>query len=230
MTAFHLQNKIAQLDNHGDQRIGIMALPTQNCMLRCFHRTQQFLKKNIGDVTAPGISFIEILVLLLLISIATSMLAPRFITNRPGKLQKQFFSELSMLIADTTYQSIMSKKVYQVFWDFNTHTIAVKKHQKMPGEPNKNRHFVDIPKDIFHSKIKIPEQFTIRNFIVQGKDEMTTGKKLDDAWFFIMPDGTSQPVTINIDDETQDTIAHFSITINPFYSQATLHDHFQKGS
>lgn len=176
----------------------------------------------------PGISFIEILVLLLLISIATSMVIPRFITNRPGMAQKNFFAEFSTLVADTTYQAIVSKKVHQILFDFDHHKIVVKKHQPMPDEPNKHKQFTQVPKDIFHSQISLPNQFTVRNFVVQGNDEMKSGMTMHDAWFYIMPDGTSQPTTINIEDDTQDTTALFSITINPFYSQATLHDTFQK--
>jgi len=184
-----------------------------------------FHMQNKTNLT-PGISFIEILVLLLLISIAMSMIVPRFITNRPGKAQKTFFAEFSTLVADTAYQAIVSKKVHQIYWSFDHHKILVKKYQSMPDEPNKHLHFVPIPKDVFHSQISVPEQFTVRNFIVQGNDEMKSGMTMHDAWFYIMPDGTSQPTTINIDDDTQDTTAHFSITINPFYSQAMLHDTF----
>lgn len=176
----------------------------------------------------PGISFIEILVLLLLISIAMSMVIPRFITNRAGMAQKNFFAEFSTLVADTAHQAIVNKKVHQIYWNFKQNKIIVKRFQKMDDEPNKHNQFVPVPKDVFHSQISVPAQFVVRNFIVQGNDEMSSGLSMNDAWFYIMPDGSSQPTKINIDDDSQDMTTHFSITINPFYSQATLHDTFQK--
>jgi competence protein ComGC len=176
----------------------------------------------------PGISFIEILVLLLLISIFMSMAIPRFITNRPGMAQKNFFADFATLVSDTVYQAIVTKKVHQIFWDFDHHQIIVKRHELVSDEKNKHIQFKPLGKDVFHSQIKIPELFLVRNFIVQGNEQMESGVKKHDAWFYIMPDGSSQATTINIDDDTQDTPAKFSITINPFYSQASLHETFQK--
>ena len=44
-----------------------------------------------------------------------------------------------------------------------------------------------------------------------------------------MPDGTSQPVIINIVDESDDTIQDFdfSFVINPFYARISVYETFQ---
>jgi len=157
-----------------------------------------------------------------------SMAVPRFITNKPGTTQKHFFAEFATLVSDTAYQAIVSKKVHQIYWDFKTHKITVKRHENMPDEANIHQRFKTVAKDVFHSEVNAPELFTVRNFIVQGDELIKPGMIMNDAWFYIMPDGSSQATTINIDDATQDVTARFSITINPFYSQATLHDAFQK--
>ncbi len=176
----------------------------------------------------PGISFIEILVILLLISIMTSFVIPRMFTNRAGMTKKKFFSEFSTMMADTVFQSIIAKKVHQVFFDFDHHQIVVKQHNPKIDEKKKEAQFEAVPKNLFHSQIQLPEGFRIRNFFIEKNDEVKPGAKINDAWFYIMPDGTSQPVIINVDDDSDEHEARFSITINPFYSQATLHDTFQK--
>lgn len=176
----------------------------------------------------PGISFIEILVILLLIAISMSFVIPRFITNRPGIQQKKFFADFASMVSDTMYQAITSKTTHQIFFDFDHHIIIVKKHQPIPDESNQHKHFIPLAQSVFHSRLTIPDFFTIRNFIVQAEEQMKSGMTMHDAWFYIMPDGTSQATILNIEDDSQDTPARFSITINPFYSQATLHDTFQK--
>jgi type II secretory pathway pseudopilin PulG len=176
----------------------------------------------------PGISFIEILVILLLISVATSLVIPRFLSNRPGAAQKKFFTEFNTLIADTVFQAVMNKTIYQIYFDLNKRNITIKKYNPKINNENKHLKFESTPKDIFQNQINIPEAFSIKNFFVQDKDEFTSGMKMNDAWFYIMSDGNSQAVIININDDSDDREAKFSITVNPFYSQVALHDTFQK--
>ncbi|MCX5924300.1 MAG: hypothetical protein NTZ68_02665 [Candidatus Dependentiae bacterium] len=177
--------------------------------------------------TTAGVSFIEILVLLLLISMFMSFVAPRFLTNPRGKEKKEFFSNFSQLLSDTVYQAIASKKIHQVFFDFDHREIKVKIHTPSK-EQDKHKQFKPVADGIFHSSATIPEPLIIKNFFIQGVDEMGQGKVTHDAWFYIMPDGTSQTVTINIEDENEETNNQFAIIINPFYSQAKLHDTFAK--
>ncbi len=175
----------------------------------------------------PGISFIEILVILLLVSIATSLTIPRFLANKPRAAQKKFFTEFSTLITDTVFQAVMNKTVYQVYFDLNKQTISIKKYNPKIENDNKHLKFDPVSKDIFKNEINIPTTFSIKNFFVQDKDEFISGMKMNDAWFYIMPDGNSQAVIININ-ESNDQETKFSITVNPFYSQVRLHDTFQK--
>jgi type II secretory pathway pseudopilin PulG len=184
--------------------------------------------KKLSQHTTAGVSFIEILVLLLLISMFMSFVAPRFLTNPRGKEKKEFFSQFSQLLSDTIYQAITSKKIHQVFFDFDHREIKVKIHTPSKEEQDKHKQFKPVPEGIFHSSTTIPERLVIKNFFIQGVDEMGQGKVTHDAWFYIMPDGTSQTVTINIEDENEETNNQFAITINPFYSQAKLHDTFAK--
>lgn len=176
----------------------------------------------------PGISFIEILVILLLISIATSFVIPRFLSNKPRAAQKKFFTEFSTLLSDTVFQAVTNKTVYQIYFDLNKQIIMIKKYNPKIMTDNKHLKFEPIPKDVFKNQISLPSTFSIKNFFVQDKDEFTSGMKMDDAWFYVMPDGNSQAVIINMNDDSDDRETKFSITINPFYSQVTLHDTFQK--
>jgi prepilin-type N-terminal cleavage/methylation domain-containing protein len=194
-------------------------------MIASMQQNNKFFSKH----TATGFSFIEILVALLLLSIFASFVVPRIFGNRKGVTKKQFFSDFSHVISDTLYQAITTKKIHQVFFDFNNREISVKIYHADSSETDKHKQFKKVPPGNFHSSLIIPEQLTIQNFSINGTDAMAAGKTTNDAWFYIMPDGTSQAVIMNIQDEQEESPHdRFSIVINPFYSQVKLHDAFTK--
>lgn len=180
-------------------------------------------KKNMA-----GISFIEVLVVLLLLSLFMSFAIPKFLSSQQGRAKKLFFSEFSVLVSDAMYQAIISKKIHQIFWDLDHHEITTKVYDAASSEQDKHKKFKPIAPGVFHSKIKLPESFLIRNFYIQQKDEMEAGVTKHTLWTYIMPDGTSQQILINIQDEAEDKNNQFAIKINPFYSQVSLHHAFEK--
>ena len=188
----------------------------------------QTINKTVLKNTNAGISFIEVLVVLLLISLFASFVVPSFFRNPKGAVQKQFFSDFSHVIADTVHQAISSKKIHQVFFDFNKHEIKVKVHHITTDETDKHKQFKQIPFGEFESQMEIPEQLTIQNFFINGTDEIIQNSTTHDAWFYIMPDGTSQAININILDQQEEVNNKFSISINPFYSQVKLYDAYAK--
>jgi len=175
-----------------------------------------------------GFSFIEILVVLLLLSIFISFAVPRFFSSRKGVVKKEFFSEFALVISDTLHQAIITKKIHQIFVDLDHHEIRVKQHHVMPDETDKHKQFKAVSPGIFHSQMLIPQQLSIKSFYIGDNDAINQGKTIHDVWFYIMPDGTSQAVIINLQDEEEQANNQFSIAINPFYSQVKLHDAFTK--
>lgn len=175
-----------------------------------------------------GVSFIEILVLLLLISLFASFAIPRFIGGRKGAPQKQFFTLFATLISDSVYQAVTTKKIHQIYFDLAGKEILVKIYHPMPDETDKHKQFKFASSESFNNKIRLPNSFILRNFYMTGEELLKGGSITNDAWFYVMPDGTSQPVIINIEDENETANNLFSITVNPFYSQVKLHDTFSK--
>lgn len=176
----------------------------------------------------PGISFIEILVVLLLISIFMSFAIPRFFSTQQGRAKKLFFTEFATLVSDSMYQAVTTKKIHQIFWNIDTKEITVKIYDEKSDSKDKHQKFKPVNSGIFHSSMKIPDHFSIHNFFIQSSDEIKPGEIKHNIWTYIMPDGTSQSVIINIQDEQEANNNRFSIIINQFYSQVSLHDTFEK--
>ena len=183
---------------------------------------------NKNHVRQLGISFIEILVVLMLISLAMSFTIPRFIKSQKGSIQKKFYQNFTKLISDTMHQAILTNKVHQVFFDNNRHEIMIKIFDETIQDQSKHKKFKLINKNLFNSNIQIPDSFIIQNFFINGQDEVKSGKTMNEAWFYIMPDGTSQHMIINIIDQNEQLNNQFCISINPFYSQVNIHDTFQQ--
>lgn len=176
-----------------------------------------------------GFTLLEIMVVLMLIGILSSLVTPNFFRKQKGVVKKQFVAEFTTLMQNTLQQAILSKKIQQVFFDIKNHTITVKSHNPSLETDDKHEQFTIDP-DSLASPINIPTSFIFKNFIINDKDEVEYGRETNNAWFYVMPDGTSQPVIINFEEYDPDTADNelFSLTINPFYSQVQAHDTFQK--
>lgn len=178
----------------------------------------------------PGFSFLEIMIVLLLISIAGSFVIPTFFGKRHGVIRKQFIADFTTLVQETLFQAITTGKIHQLFFDIQNQEILVKVHEPSLHEDDMHQQFELAPADAFTPKMKLSQQLVIKNFYIQGIDEVKAGSIMNEIWFYIMPDGSSQTVIINIEDQDPDSLDFhpFSISINPFYSQVQEHDAFQK--
>ena len=83
--------------------------------------------------------------------------------------------------------------------------------------------------------VAIPASFSFKQFFVEGYDEIGkygVGKKLESLWFFIVPDGLSQSVIINIVNKkekgTAERFRPIGLVLNPFMVQFKAYDTFQK--
>lgn len=175
----------------------------------------------------PGFSIIELLVVLLLISILGSLVLPTFFSKKQGVVKKEFISNFTTLVQEALHASVTNKKIHQLFFDFDQNFIVVKEQDINSTETDPHKQFKVI-KDP-SAKITIPSQLAVQNFFIQNNDEFGAGTTTHESWFYIMPDGTSQPVLINILDQDPDKAESdpFSISVNPFYSQVQSHDSFQ---
>ena len=184
-------------------------------------------KSIISQHNTMGFSFIETLVVLLLFSLCTSLVIPRLFQNKPGSVKKQFITNFKTLISETLYQAIATQKTHQIFFDLNKQEILVNVYQLNATESSKHSQFKPTNKNSFYNRLAIPSTFIIKNLYINKIDEMAQNKKVNDVYFYIVPDGTCQPVILNIIDEQIEANNNFSISINPFYSQVTEHDTFK---
>lgn len=173
-----------------------------------------------------GFSFLEIMITLLIMALLISFVVPSFIRRRQHDPGKIFCAQFSQLMQETVMSALERRKIHQVFFDIAQRKVSVNIEQEHEQHVSRSTVFVPLEPKVAPQPISIPEEITIVNFFINGIDDMASGKQIGTIWFYIMLDGTCQPIVLNMQRTDKDTL--FSLVINPFYGQVTEHDTFQK--
>lgn len=128
---------------------------------------------------------------------------------------------------------INKKQVTSSFFNFEQNSISIKEQSSEINASGESV-FTDIKGTGLRTFIEIPRHIQVKQFLIEGSDAMTVfaGRPTQEAWFFIIPDGLSQEVIINIVD-TRDRLSNGSarsigLVLNPFMAQFKIYDEFQK--
>ena len=126
-------------------------------------------------------------------------------------------------------RAVLTGVLHRVFFDFSTE--APEFRLEMLKDADKNKELKDQtfePVQIAYNTTRVawPENIVIKNFYIKTIDEAARGLKT--AWFFIMPEGFSQEIVINmVDEKNRD---ERGLVLNPFTVRFVSYDSFQKPS
>lgn len=179
-----------------------------------------------------GFTFLELLVVLLIIGIIGSVVVPALNTTTPRYEREQFIAGLNALMQTALSMTVSSHMMHQIYFNFKTREISIRQHTgayTRDGEPE----IKPIMNAYLQATQTIPDQFVFKQFIIEGINEMRSEHaKTNEIWFYIVPEGLAQHVTINMLD-TNDTIEGekprpIGLVLNPFTAQFKVYDAFQK--
>ena len=161
-----------------------------------------------------GFSFLEMLIVLLVIGLLLSIVAPRLRGNNRGRMD-EFVTNFQSLVTDTVSAAVTEHKPHKVLFDFEANTITTWSYHPETEEKNVHQQFVPVS-----GELSIPEWLHITAFKIFGQDEMNSMKRTDTAWFYCMPDGSVQAVEIGVilEDDQQ-----MMMTVSPFYGVVGVH-------
>jgi type II secretory pathway pseudopilin PulG len=170
------------------------------------------------------------MVVIAIIAIMAAAVVPR-LGVRPLQRRKQLAVDIAAIIGLGWQQALMTNKIHRVTLDFKERLFSLQVDEgAMAGAKDA---FKDIKSNYFISTEKLPENFEIKQFFIEGKDEMQrSAKGLTTAYFLIVPEGLVQSVIMNIVDkndlDAQGRAFKFGLVVNPFSGQCTYYDSFQK--
>lgn len=189
-----------------------------------------------GKNSKSGFTLIEILIAFAIIGILMSIVVPSFKQLLPRREREAFISTLSALARSAWQRALIERKVHKVSFNLkkNLFWVEMATGNTKEGQPE----FVPVKGTYAKTSVVVPKNIEIKNFIIEGFDEMGKrgggGGKLSEfeSWFYIMPDGLSQAVTINFIDTKQKNAVgkprQFGLVLNPFNAQFKTYESFQK--
>lgn len=180
-----------------------------------------------------GFGLIEFLLVLMLFSLVVTIISPAFLRMFPYYERQQFVSRFNGLVQSAWNQTLATNSVHRIYVDIAKKRIVVQILDSKTID-EKEPTFLPVKQGFAAHGITIPNQLDIKQFFVNGFDEMSrfASRKTAQVWFFIDTKGIVQPVVINIIDNKdlfQQQPRQFSLIINPFQATVTMQDDFAKG-
>lgn len=160
----------------------------------------------------------------------TAAIIPFMQRMQTGYERKKFIARVNSLAQTAWQQAIITGKVHRVLFKVLERTAVVERDitksalsKKLEFEPVK----------VESASMDWPASIEIRQFIIVGVDEMKqpTAQRTKTVWFYIIPDGMAQAVTINgvdKDERIEGKPKQFGLVLNPFMAQFKVYDVFQK--
>lgn len=182
-------------------------------------------------VTRPGFTLIELLVVIALLGMVMAIVVPRLAVKSPKQEREAFVAQLNRLVGFAWQNALRSGKTQAVDFDFKTNKITV---EQSTGQKDEKGLPITKPvtRDYRATAIKIPDQFEIRNFFIDGDDEVERFRSgISGAFFYITPEGLAQSVVINFVDKKGKRAGRsqpIGLVLNPFSAQFKAYGRFQE--
>ena len=174
------------------------------------------MKNGCMRVTSRGFTLVEIVVALSIIALMTAIVVPR-IRRSYIPTRDHIRWELNNLARIAYTNALMTGKLHRIFFDFNERKAFIeidKNKSDSQGKPQ----FEPLQIPFLRTTWSWDKRLSVERFEIQGKNIMRSGEVMTDAgWFFILPDGLAQELTVSMRVEESQQV--YALRINPFTVQ-----------
>ncbi len=124
-----------------------------------------------GKNSKSGFTLIELLIAFALIAVLMGIVVPSFKNLLPRREREAFISKVNAITRFAWQRALIERKVHRIFFDFKKREFWVEEPAGTTklGEMEFNR----VKGTHFSTSGKIPSTIEIKNFIIEGFDEMT---------------------------------------------------------
>lgn len=180
-----------------------------------------------------GFSFVEIIVVLLILGITLSVAVPALIKKEPKQRRQLFVQQLDALLEHASYQALLTGYAQKITLDTSKRELTVRAEKSSVHEKQDKEEQLAQPTQ----QLAWPENLDIEQFFIQGVDEFSaknSGKTTNEIWFYVISDAMAQEVIINGRD-AKDVRAgeeqkQWSFVLNPFTLRFKIYEEFQAPS
>jgi prepilin-type N-terminal cleavage/methylation domain-containing protein len=181
---------------------------------------------------SSGFTLIELMVVIAIIAIVAAVAIPNLTGGNPRYARKSIIAQLNGITSYAAQHAAMTNHIHKISFDFEHHVVQM---QEATNEHDSQGDLVYKPvkQAYIQTNMEWPEHLTIKQFIIEGFDELgRSGKKTSETWFYIVPHGMAQAVIINLldghDKRSNGKSQPIGLVLNPFNAQFSEYDTFQK--
>jgi prepilin-type N-terminal cleavage/methylation domain-containing protein len=179
-----------------------------------------------------GFTFLELVVVIMLFGIMTTMVVPNLQYLLPTYKRKEFLTQISVLVHLTWQQSLATQKAHRVYFDLEKRILRIEIESDKKDKEGKPA-FEPATITYLNTSYQWSDSIVIKQFFIEGEELLThAGIKTDKVWFYIAPDGLAQEVVINLVDngdlDAQGKPTPVGLVLNPFSAEFKIYDEFQK--
>lgn len=186
---------------------------------------------SVSGVNKPGIGLVELMLAIALLGVVAAIVVPNLTKKNPKEVRKRFFISLNAFTKFAWQKAVITGKVQRVEFDLDAKRVTMMESSgklDQEGKPG----FQPVRSDYIKTTLKIPATFSFKNFYVESFDEMarSTVSETGAVWFYIVPEGLSQSVIINlvdISDKVGGKGRPVGLVLNPFSAQFKVYDVFK---
>ncbi len=202
-------------------------------MIRLLGKKYEYSMHTFSITKAAGFSLIELVVVLFIIGLVLAIGVPNLRRLQPGYERRLFVSKLNNLTAAAWQRALQTQSLYRLFFDMKKRMISIQAETSEDNKKNKALPEVHLPSSLQQDTLQWPVSLEIKQFFINGKNDMArTDRKVTTIWFYVVPEGMSQEVIINVTDAQQKQLdgfpSEFGLVLNPFNAQFKEYDSFQK--
>lgn len=155
-----------------------------------------------------GLTFLEILAGLLIISIFAGIMVPRLFRSPERDIRGTFMDKFQQLLQDVRLNARESHLVHKIVFDFSRRDIVVDRAKSVGYLQNLDGAFFE--RTDMH--VLIPESIVINALVVDGRSEVDA--RTTESWFFVDDQGIVQSVALKLSVENDERAVVY--TLNPF--------------
>ncbi len=180
-----------------------------------------------------GFTLIEILVAITILVVMAAVIVPNLAPRRPKEERKAFIAKLNALTQLAWQNALLTNNLHRVLFDFKKKTVSVEQSTKKKDAQGELK-FEPLQRTYLETTIAWPVNLEIKNFFIEGFDEMKrfVGRETVETFFYVVPDGMTQRVTINMTDsnnlQADGRPAKIGLVLNPFNAQFAAYDTYKK--
>lgn len=171
-----------------------------------------------------GFTLLEVMVAITILALIMRFAMPNIGGNKPRYIRDAFVARLNALTHLAWQRALVTHKIQRVTFDMGKSQIMLSE-QTDELESNGEPKFAPSTGGYVKSSFNYPNTIDIKNFFIEGHDEMKRSGSKAVTWFYVVPEGLAQEVIINFTDKSDrigSKMRKFKLELNPFDAQFSL--------